>query len=525
MNRASLFSPLRSTLITSAALLGLATSALAAPGDQPATRPAARPAAAAPADEDADEAEPDPAAEEAAEAAPAEEAPAENSELAELAARVQELEDIVEGLERKASVQRLGWSADYRITLSSFKYTGDAPDGSREPDGTRKQVTLRNNEQWTHRARLSIQADPIPQLRFRARLLAFKRFGDTSFTPLVDGAQGRVPRDASARFDRFWLDWFVSDKMSISLGRISTTDGSPAELRENLDRPAATVSLGFVDSEYDAIAMTYQLGPVLFRASYLSWQFQSPDDPFGLLPFLAKDSVPVRIYGASFLLRSETNHLPTAEVSAYINPEFRSVYPVVGINGPDGEPALATSTPRSFGSLGAATLLLLWRELFPGFDFFASGSVSFADPNGKAIEYPLGPNGESVPVLALVSSDSNNHLGYHVYAGLRYTLPFGGEHAPKLGFETTYGSRYLVTFTTPTTDLVARIGVRGRTYDAYVIAPIYENLFARLSYTLIDYDYAPPVGGGLGPVAAFGGSAPATDRQIGGVNLMLNASF
>ncbi len=175
--------------------------------------------------------------------------------------------------------------------------------------------------------------------------------------------------------------------------------------------------------------------------------------------------------------------------------------------------------------MGAGTLLLLWRDLVPGLDLFGSGAVSFADPNGKAIEYPLGPNGEDVPVLALVSSDSDEHLGYHAYGGIRYTLPVGGKHAPRLGFEATYGSRYIVTFSTPTSDLVTRIGVRGQTYDGYVIQPIYENLFVRLSYTLLDYNYAPAIGGGLGFVEAYGGTAPPTERTIQGLNAMLHATF
>lgn len=500
-------------------LIGCAASAAAAAPATP-NRPAD--AEEAEADAEPEAAEEGDAATPPADAAASEAAPAE--EETDLSARVQELEDIVQELERKAAVQRLGWSADYRVTLSSFKYSGDSLDGSRNADGSRKQVTIRNTEQWTHRVRLSIQADPTPRLRFRARMVAYKRFGDTSFTPLVDGAQGRVPHDASARFDRFWLDWFVTDKLGFSLGRISTTDGSPAELRENLERPAATISLGFVDSEYDALAMTYQLGPILFRASYISWQFQRPDDPYGLLPFLSKDPYPVRIYGASMLLRSENPRLPTAEVSAYVNPQFRAVYPLPAVPGPDGQPVKALSQPRSFGTMGAGTILLLWRDL-AGLDFFFSGSISFADPNGKSITYPLGPDGAPVPVFALVSSDTDSHLGYHGYAGIRYSLPFGGEHAPKLGFESTYGSRYLVNFVTPTTDLVTRIGVRGRTYDAYYIQPIYDNFFARLSYTRIDYDYAPPIGGGLGFTAAFGGSAPEANRLIQGVNLMLNASF
>ena len=82
-----------------------------------------------------------------------------------------------------------------------------------------------------------------------------------------------------------------------------------------------------------------------------------------------------------------------------------------------------------------------------------------------------------------------------------------------------------MTFSTPTSDLVSRIGIRGRTYDAYLIQQVFPQLFARLSFTLLDYDYAPPIGGGLGLVKAFGGTAPKSDRRIEGVNLMLNAEF
>jgi Protein of unknown function (DUF3373) len=490
-------------------LAASASSAVAAPDDAE--------------DETSDEA----SAETEPEAAAAEPAPAEAPvpvTESELLSRVEELEDIVQELERKAAVQKIGWSADYRVTLSSFKYKGESLDGSRNPDGTRKQIEVRNVEQWTHRVRLSMQADPIPQLRFRARLVAFKRFGDTSASPLVDGAQARLPRDAAARFDRFWIDWALTDDFRVSVGRVSTTDGSPAELRENMEHPAATISLGLVDSEYDAFVLTYQAGPLLLRGAYLAWQFQRDDDPFGAFPFLAKDENPVRVYAASVLLRPEDPGLPSFELTGYINPEFGQIYPVVFL-GPDGAPLRPSKVPKSFGSLGAATALFLWRDIGKRLDVFASGSVSFADPNGQALEYPIGPDGASVPVFALVSSDRDKHLGYHAYVGGRLALPFGGTRAPKLGLEATYGSRYVTTFVTPTTDLVSRIGVRGRTYDAYVIQPIYPQLFARLSYTLLDYDYAPPVGGGLGPVAAFGGTAPPSQRQIQGVNLMLHADF
>ncbi len=448
----------------------------------------------------------------------------EPSQVEELVARVDELEDIVGELERKSAVQRLGWSADYRVTLSSFRYTGDALGSSGLPENMRPQVTLRNYEQWTHRARLSVQADPTPSLRFRARLVAYKRFGDTANFPVSDSSTGRLPRDNVARFDRFWLDWFATEKLSFSFGRLSTTDGSPAELRENLERPASTVSIGLVDSEYDTIATTYQSGPLFLRAFYLAWQFHRAEDSYGELPFLGALTQPLRIFGAGFKLTSENRMIPTVDISGYTTPQFRAVSPVL-LPLPDGTLLPASKVPDSLGSLYGATLLLLWRDLPGGLDVFASGSLSYADPSPDAVEFPLGPAGESVPVLTLVSADSSQHLGYHIYAGMRFTSPRGGARAPKLGAELTYGSRYLVTFSTPTSDLVARQGTRGKTYDAYYIQPIYDSLFARLSYTHVIQDYAPPLEGSLGLAPDFGGTAPRSNVRISGVNLMLHASF
>jgi hypothetical protein len=247
----------------------------------------------------------------------------------ELLSRLGEFEEIVGELERKNALQRLSWSADYRVTLSHFRLSGDALDGSRDASGAPVQVTERNAEQWTHRARLMLQADPIRQLRFRARLVAFKRFGDSVNGPAIDGSTARVPRDASARLDRFWVDWFITDKLSVSLGRLSTTDGSPSELRENLDRPASSVSIGLVDSEYDIAALTYAIGPALLRGFYVSRQFQRPDDPLGQLPFLASQEQPTRIFGGGLQVRSETRGIPTFELSGFYNPRFRPVPPYV----------------------------------------------------------------------------------------------------------------------------------------------------------------------------------------------------
>ena len=471
-----------------------------------ASRPAEGEAAAAPAEGEAAAAPADP-----------------QETIEELTSRVSELEDIVGELERKTALQRLGWSADYRITLSSFHYEGESPDGARNPDGTPKQVELSNQEQWTHRARLSLQADPAGNIRFRARLTVFKRFGDSAFVPVLESSAGRVPRDATARFDRFWIDWFLSSRWSLSLGRISTTDGSPSELRENLDRPASTLSLGLIDREYDAVAATYQVGNLLLRGFYLSWQFQRPDDVYSSLPFLARSEKPMRTYGAAMQYRSTTPAIPNFDITAFISPRFRALPP---LDLPIGGRLVAPSyVPSTLGTVMGATALLLWRDMVKGLDAFLAGSMSYVDPSGEALEYPIGPDGASIPVLTLTSADSDDHLGLQIYTGFRLTMPFGGKRAPKTGFEFTFGNRNIPTFATPTSDLVTRLGLRGRTYDLYYIQPIYENLFVRVSATILDYDYVPAIGGALGYTPALGGTHQESDRMLRAFNLALHASF
>jgi hypothetical protein len=76
-----------------------------------------------------------------------------------------------------------------------------------------------------------------------------------------------------------------------------------------------------------------------------------------------------------------------------------------------------------------------------------------------------------------------------------------------------------VNFATPASDLLTRLGVRGRTSRSI------RACTPALSWTMLDYDHAPPVGGALGFVADLGGTSPATQRDIVGENLALHAAF
>jgi len=62
-------------------------------------------------------------------------------------------------------------------------------------------------------------------------------------------------------------------------------------------------------------------------------------------------------------------------------------------------------------------------------------------------------------------------------------------NTPKLGFEYNHGSDYWSSFTSGSTELFNKLATRGDVYDLYYIQPFNDYLFARIGYTLADYDY------------------------------------
>jgi len=454
--------------------------------------------------------------------------------------RLRQMERRVDEVEKASALQRIQWGGEYRTIISAYKYHGPSPDGARGPDGRPIIVDRSNPEQWLHRVRLNLRAEPLDNLRFTARLTMFKRFGSNTATPFPqDSSETRIPRDNGVRFERAWLDWFVTPWLALSVGRISYTDGPPSELRENRKQPDATWGQQMVDGEYDTADVTVRLGEhALVRGFYASWAFPRQDDLFSNFLFLNNGTDNLRIIGTNVDFKVEAAGKLFAQLGAYHVPEFRPFSVPIPSPRPAANPTnvpapfnggylFPSALPSSLGSYTNLSFLLTWKDIAAsGLDVFASGAVGFLNPNDKGISYPLGPNGEAVPLLALSSADADDHTTFFAFAGMRYTLPFGEAVAPKLGFEFNHGSRYMISFSSPTSDLTNKLGNRGEAYEGYIIQPINERLFMRFSYSYIDTRYS---GGFFGPsakfVPAFGGTAPAVDQHLHTLSLLLNATF
>lgn len=472
------------------------------------------------------------------------------TELDALRGRLKELEARLDEVEKHSELQRLEWSGDYRATLGSFWYHGASPDSN--PYGPPDIVDLRNQEQWLHRVRLNVKAEPSEHFRFRARLSVFKRFGTNTTTPSPqDFSQGRVPSDTTLRMDRFWIDWFISKRVALSVGRISYSNGSPGELRENLDKPDATWGLTMVDGEYDTIDVTVQPAPgLLVRGFYASWAFPTNDDLFSQHLFLNSGTNNMRIVGGNADFVVPKAHL-FAQLGAYYVPKFRPfdvplpnpayyANPAANpTNAPpplDGSLVFPSSKPDSLGTYGNLSLFIMLRGLGGVADVFAGGSLGFLDPNGKAINYRgflydqsgqpiLDANGlpAEAPILTLAGADQGtwkfdatgnptwdptpaSRLTRFYYLGGRVTVPAGGIHAPKIGLEMNHGSRYWISFAQTTDLLTNKLATRGTAYEAYVIEPITESAFVRADFTYIDADYTSGMPGNIAGATGFFGS-------------------
>ncbi len=452
--------------------------------------------------------------------------------------RVRDLEHRLVDLEKENSLRRVEWGGDYRTTLGSYWYHGADPQGN--PFAPPTFVSLHNSEQWLHRFRLMLKAEPTDNLRIRGRISVFKRFGTNVSTPSPqDFSQGRVPSDTTLRLDRFWLDWFLTSKIALSFGRISYSNGSPGELRENMEKPDATWGLTMVDGEYDTVDVTMQVAkPFLIRGFYASWSFPNNDDLFSQNLFLNNGTNNLRIIGGNADLSSSDGRL-FAQFGAYYVPKFRpfdiplpnpSFYLNPQSNQPanappplDGSLVFPSSKPSSLGTYGNVSLFLMMKKL-AGFDAFVGGALGFLNPNGKGISYRgyafdqmgmpiLDANGlpAELPLLHLASDDVDangkevSHVTKFLYLGGRYTFPAGGVHAPKIGAEYNQASRYWISFAQPTDLLTNKLAVRGKAYEVYFIQPINERAFIRFDYQFIDADFTSGFPGNIAGATGFFG--------------------
>lgn len=378
-------------------------------------------------------------------------------------------------------------------------------------------IDTRNDyNNWTNRFRINMNAQITDGLAFHGRLAMYKNWGDsddgTDTGFFNDSNRAQMPNSSALWVDRAYVDWIPQGSpvpLAITIGRHPSSEGPPFELKENRLRQSTYPALIF-DGEADGIVATVGLERYTdLKESGLRFAYGKmyhSDDEFRSstpFPFFDDNEAGDSTIFASLL---ETR-IPGLEDSLLVF-SYAKIWDLpFCYTGPQlPNTGIANSSLGDLDLWGVHAQAKNIRD--SGLDFFFSYGGNSSDPNENA---PLGFYG-------LLSQDGHeNHKGYALYSGLRYTLPFEGFRQAKFGLEYNYGSRYWFSMTMGPPDLFNKLATRGSVYDFYYIQPVNKYLFFRTGYLRVNYNYT-----GSG---SYQGQPLDTNATLDNIYLLMDVHF
>lgn len=361
---------------------------------------------------------------------------------------------------------------------------------------------------YTSLLSLDLHVKATQDVTAAVRLNMYKMFGNQSDSALngnayfadrtgvFDGTLGHVPSSSLLNVDRAYVDWEnIGDQpVWFSVGRRPSTDGFPAQLRNDDERPgvggtpALLINYAFDGGtlgyapDIDALPgffakVCYGRG---FESGYSTPTNSLKDTDMLGVAVVPIDTDPLRLW-------FQWNHgFNIFDFPAMNNTAFGNTSPKVNLGNIDW-----------YGVGGMTTL----KKVGPGdLNFFVDGAMSVTHPNssisgqamfqGLLTNTPFGSGYGANPYF----ENPTDKTGYAIYTGLRYDLP----SKTKIGFEFNYGSKNWITFAPAAEDMwTSKVGTRGRVYEPYIIQELnlkpvssyFSKAFFKLGYQFYDFDY------------------------------------
>jgi hypothetical protein len=417
---------------------------------------------------------------------------------------ISDIYDTLDEVETAALLDRINLGAEVRIRMDNYQvknYVGNYVDFTSTPPAWTGMFVVnneRNDSNWSSRFRINMDAEVSRTIKFSGRLALQKNWADSMGVFMsADNNRAHVSDGTTnLKVDRFYVDWTPKffTPVSISFGRLPTSDGPPLEFKEDRQRQSIYPALIF-DGEPDGIVLTAGLERYLglknsgFRYFYaMSTQYDADHVSMNYLDSVWDDAYPDSRVQALFF---ETE-LPGLRDSLLV----LSYVPVKNLL--MQSPFSAAGSAEAMDNLGDITMYNAHFQvpnLFGvGLDFFASYGQNRNKPSGNTIDFG-GVNfglfsGAPAPMpnLAVDGAPTEPTTGWAWYTGFRYELPINLLNRPKIGFEYNRGNKYWVNSTPGSAEIFNRLATRGEAYDVYYIQPFNKNLFLRTGYTKITYE-------------------------------------
>ncbi len=401
---------------------------------------------------------------------------------------------------------------DYRFRVDSL--SGKVPDyfgfadivawqmgGMVGPPPLTQGETVKNNLLYTNRFGLNLKAKATRNVTVTSRLLMYKAFGNGDSTAtsgnffadrigVFDGKQGHVPGDGKLTVDQVYATWsnILDQPIWFSVGRRPSTNGVPAYLRQNDEKPGTGgIPALLVDYAFDGMTLGYAPDIEALPGAYAKLCYGRGFENGFTSPTSSNNNLKDTDMLGISVVPYDTDRL-------YLDFQYNRGmhifdFPVFASS------SLGPLSPRTdLGNIDwfGATALSTLKKTGPGtLNVFASAALSKTHPNESTVVF----GGIDTGAGLLHSGNRESTSGNAIYAGARYDI---ASTRTKIGAEFNRGSKNWITFVPAGDDIwTSKLGARGNVYELYVIqeidaAPVSSYIaktFFRVGFQYYDFQY------------------------------------
>jgi len=392
--------------------------------------------------------------------------------VAQLEARLNELEDSVESVETRTLVDRIEFGLGFSTTVNS--YDKEYADGHKS----------KSNDLYTTKLMLDMESKISDNMLFTGRLSMYKYWADSTIHTFskYDNMQGRVPGSSALFVERAYVDWKFLDDDSLvpsvlTIGRQPSSDGPSHQFKANTARKATYSALVF-DGASDGIVLTSSLKNLLpikdakLRFAYGKGFQNDENNRYVTNAFIGADNdlKDTDVYGLFFesSILNHPNTLFQIGVAQMKNIIANSL-------------ETDASKNKNIGDVSFAGVMFEGTNINNShWDAFAHFAYSKTNPNGALYDC----HGKYYSLLG-DGKDFSDKSANAFWIGARYTF----DNKSKIGLEYNQASRYWISATQGAFDLVNKLATRGKVYEAYYIYPINRFSYIRFGGMYADYDY------------------------------------
>jgi len=388
---------------------------------------------------------------------------------------IDELDERVSDVEFRSYTDKISFGLGMRVESNHFTNT--------KLNGDKYSTTLNRIK-----VNINMKSKIADDMKFVGRLSMYKNWGDqTPRMTNLDYSQGRRPNSSELYVERAYVDWLTNKgstvPFTVSLGRLSTSDGPSYNIKEDTKRKGTFSALAY-DWAMDGVILTANLDKIS-SGTDVQFTYFTPsvqDNPktisqIGYDSGIDDTTVTGLIVNKTFKKLSFGNSF-----QAYYIPATDTTVTVPGTDTASGN----TET-KNLGDMILTGAMMEFTKINGNIDFFTHYAQNEARPNGETISLKNGKSAgllSAVPTATSTTVSTDSIYGHAIWVGTRYHI----NKVWKVGAEYNKGSKNWFSFTVGSNDPVNKLAVRGEVTEVYVTKSINKYANIRVGYIDINVD-------------------------------------